>query len=310
MLDAVKPSWGDSVSIETNAFHEAFGDMTAMLMSLQNDEVLDRLIYRTGGDLKGGYRSKPNLVSQMGEELGNGRGIRSAYNDFHYTDPLKLPKIGGPGRLGREPHDFSRLWTGAFYELLDGIADSYRQQGLTPKRALKAAAEEGLTLLIGQLEKAPDWGPTYRELALALLAGDAAYNQSKRSELIRKVFQRRGILKQDDDINTAYILLNTQPQSARFTLDGGSWGDLAGVEVETLHPEASTSGPNNAQTIQHLKKELKVLQEDGRILVTPPGEQATTEQLLSLPDGSQYIAYVSWDRQGRGSLHRNPYFID
>src|SRR5262249_30437704 len=68
VLDAMKPGlmawWG---GLEAPAFHESFGDITAILTTLQEPTVIDKVVAETGGDLH-----KPNIVARLGEEMSVG----------------------------------------------------------------------------------------------------------------------------------------------------------------------------------------------------------------------------------------------
>src|SRR5690606_11574372 len=83
ILDAIRPNYLGGTGAETGAFHEAFGDVLAMLMTLGNDQAVDKIVAQTeGGDLS----TKRNALSDMGEDFGNqiGRkgGIRTSFNKF------------------------------------------------------------------------------------------------------------------------------------------------------------------------------------------------------------------------------------
>ena len=64
ILDALRPGYLQSFGYDTRAFHEAFGDVTAMIMSLRDERTLDLVMAQTNGDL-----SKPNAVAAMGEHV-------------------------------------------------------------------------------------------------------------------------------------------------------------------------------------------------------------------------------------------------
>ncbi|MBT9585770.1 hypothetical protein IV102_20685, partial [bacterium] len=65
ILDAIRPGYFEAWSPDPGAFHESFGDLLALLISLKDDRVLDRVVEQTGGDL-----SQPNLAAALGEQLG------------------------------------------------------------------------------------------------------------------------------------------------------------------------------------------------------------------------------------------------
>lgn len=186
ILDAVRPNYLNSWSPDPGGFHESFGDVMALFCSLQEPAVLDKVVEQTGGDLK-----KPNLSAALGEEMGiiinhtagknatGGDYTRNAINDFLWQDPRTLPKNAPPDKLSSEPHSYSRLWTGAVYDLLAAMVEENlsRQQG--PRQAIQAAAQEGLEMLGRLLRKAPKAGFTYQQMASAFVQSDREFNQGK-----------------------------------------------------------------------------------------------------------------------------------
>ena len=302
ILDAMKPSWNRTNNPEIRAFHESFGDMLATLMSLKDEAVLERLVDKTGGDLRGGPKSQSNLVSEMGEELGGQVGIRSAYNDFHYKSPSQLPKRGNATQLGREAHDFSRLFSGAFYEILDGVSDSYRAEGQSPTEALRSAADEGMTMLVGMLEKSPSTGGSFRSMAKSMIDGDAEFNGGKRQDVLSDVFSRREIFT---PTNLATTIAAAPGQNKEIIL-GADFGELAGVHVaDYVEPGIGLNA--NGQGGQ-IEENVRLLQQDDDILLTKPGDSPEVGDFIK-EDGSAYTSYVQWDNQGQASLLPSPYFF-
>lgn len=320
ILDALRPEWRE-LGHEVNAYHEAFGDVMAMLMTLRSDEALDKLVEQTGGDLFGGATSKRNLMSEMGEEMGRevagGKPIRSAFNNFVYQDPNTLPDFGDDDSLGREAHDFARLWTGAFYELLDGLADSNRAAGMPPKEALRAAGDEGFRLLVGQMENAARGGDiTFKDLAGALLQGDAQFNGGKRQDLIADVFGRRGILDGSSPSDIFASASASRRGTHTVAIDLGSeFGDLAGAKVysEMSGPKQHSldGGPSPAEAAYaaRLKEDIKSLAQGGDILVTEQGQKPGIGDFFK-EDGSAYTAYLDWNENGEKVLKRVPIYVD
>lgn len=163
--DGLRPRAG--YSNEAGAFHEAFGDCSALLHSLQQDSNLVKALEQNGGDLR-----KPSLLSRMAEEFGTAFNkedkdpknddrpyYRTALNEFKYIDPKKLPDDDYPPTVGedvltREFHSFSRVWTGAFYRMLTSLYDGARSEGKAPLEALKEARD-----VLGDV-----WGKSLHEL--------------------------------------------------------------------------------------------------------------------------------------------------
>ena len=127
ILDAVKPQLWDVASLEPPEFHEAFGDMSAILGALQLPSLRIAVLSETAGQL---YRN--SRLSRLAEQLGTAIRtrvpdavdpdcLRNAVNSFVYQDPVPLPSSGPASRLTSEPHSFSRVFTGAFFDALAGF---------------------------------------------------------------------------------------------------------------------------------------------------------------------------------------------
>ncbi|HEY4002389.1 MAG TPA: hypothetical protein VGO93_26190, partial [Candidatus Xenobia bacterium] len=202
ILDSFRPAYFSSFTPDVAAFHEAFGDMMGICMSLQDPRVIDNVAKATGGDLK-----QQNIVAATGEQLGaaindvtgqnttGGDWVRNAINDFKWADPNGLDQNGDATHLGSEAHSFSRLWTGAFYDVVAGIqADNMKQNGGDAKAALQATGKEAVQLLANMVKGAPQGDFTYRDMANAWIAADKQFDGGKRADLITQVMTDRGIL--------------------------------------------------------------------------------------------------------------------
>lgn len=203
ILDGMKPGMlGWFASAEAEAFHESFGDMIAILTTLQDDRVVDRVVEQTGGDLK-----KQNIVAALGEDLSLGINnsvfdgakpagwtIRNAINSFTYADPKTLPSSPkDDNQLGREAHNFSRLFTGAFYDILNGLTAKEMAAGKTPGDAIKAARDVLTPLLARTVELGPNRMKKYQEMADAMVAADKKDFNGAHLDVITSVFANRKI---------------------------------------------------------------------------------------------------------------------
>ncbi|MGE0489397.1 MAG: hypothetical protein AB7S38_09300 [Vulcanimicrobiota bacterium] len=290
ILDALRPNLMGSFSFEAAAFHEAFGDAVSILMSLEDERTLALAARQTGGDL-----SNPNIISELGEEMGPAIGrssVRDARNNFRYVDPDSLPDPSNErvpaDQLARESHSFARVWTGAFYELLDKVADDYRARGASPQEALREAGREGWKMLIGQIDNAPRGSyVTFRDMAGALLRGDAQQNGGNRQELIRDVFGGRNILGPEPEVQ--FATAGAAPRQFELTL-GQEFGELAGARV-SFQDEPAIFASNSPKHGERIKKDLAALHRNGDILVPAEGHEPTLADFLR-PDGSHYHAYL------------------
>src|SRR5262249_56216236 len=71
VLDSLKPQLFDAASIEVAAFHESFGDTSAILSALQLPSLREGVLAETGGVLH-----RASRLSRLAEQLG--WGIRPA----------------------------------------------------------------------------------------------------------------------------------------------------------------------------------------------------------------------------------------
>ncbi|MDP1803714.1 MAG: hypothetical protein Q8K72_00970, partial [Acidimicrobiales bacterium] len=127
VLDALRPQLWDAMSHEVAALHESFGDMSAILVALQQPAIRDEVLAETGGAL---YRS--SRLSRVAEQLGWGQRqrqpcsaetdcLRNAVNCFAYQRPTTLPNTSPAVLLSSAPHSFSRVFTGAFFQMYAGM---------------------------------------------------------------------------------------------------------------------------------------------------------------------------------------------
>src|SRR5262249_9350016 len=65
VLDSFKPQLFDAASIEVAAFHESFGDMSAILSALQLPSLREGVLAETGGVLH-----RASRLSRLAEQLG------------------------------------------------------------------------------------------------------------------------------------------------------------------------------------------------------------------------------------------------
>ncbi len=305
ILDAMRPRYLHAWTPDAAAFHESFGDVMAMLVSLHDDRVLDRVVQETGGDLR-----KPNLVAAMGEELGmainhisgkdrtGGDFTRNAINDFKWSEPSELPYNPPPDQLGREAHNFSRLFTGAVYDVLAQMTADNQAAGQSPRQAIRAAGEELLKLYAGLMKTAPEGSFTFREMAGALLAADREANQGRQQNTLTEVFKHRGILNGAAPVALA---AGTGVETVTTTLDGADFGKFQGAEV-SMPLDAGRLGLTAGASEAALKRDVGKLIEAGRILYTEPGQVVKPDDLVDA-DGAPYAGVVRWD-SGKMTLER------
>ena len=201
ILDALRPELFDAGTIEAAAFHESFGDMSALLAALQLPSMRAAMIADTAGDL-----SRSSRLSRLAEQLGwairqfaptavDPDCLRNAANSFFYTNPEALPSRAPAASLSSEPHAFSRVFTGAF---LEALAGGFRLASANPGEAdLQAVSQDLARLLIAGILAAPIVPEYMSQVAAAIIAADAGAAGAARGrygDVLKSAFVRHGIL--------------------------------------------------------------------------------------------------------------------
>lgn len=199
VLDSIRPQLFNAQSIETAAFHESFGDMSAMLSALQVPSFVAAVLEETRGTL-----NRASRLSRLAEQLGaairvdhpdavDADCLRSAVNSFFYRDPQTLPSLAPASQLSSEPHSFSRVFTGAFLDVLAGILTA--QGGSPSAAAIAQTTRDAARLLVGGVLEAPVVPDYYSQVAAHMVhAGESAPFNGKYRDVLKSAFVRRGIL--------------------------------------------------------------------------------------------------------------------
>ena len=196
LLDAIRPQLWNAASIEVASFHEAFGDISAMLAALDLPSVRADVLAATAGRL-----SRASRVSRLAEQLGwairqshpdavDADCLRNAVNSFFYRQPEQLPPMAPASALSSEPHSFSRVFTAAWLESLAGMLEA-RGPGAD---GLAAAALDAGRLLAGAVGTARIASNYFAQIAAGLLSADERLTKGAYHPAIRRAFVGRGIL--------------------------------------------------------------------------------------------------------------------
>jgi hypothetical protein len=202
ILDAVKPELFDAMSLEVAAFHEGFGDMSSMLSALQLETFREFVLNQTNGHLNENSR-----LSQLARQLGwairvqfdptavDADCLRNTCNSFFYQDPTGLPPSAPATQLASEPHNFSRVFSGAFLDVLAGMF----QIGSTGNPAsdsdkLAAISLDAGKLLIEGVRLAAVGPGFYAQVAAGMIQADQTLNGGRYRTALSSSFVQRGIL--------------------------------------------------------------------------------------------------------------------
>jgi len=195
ILDAIKPQLWNAAFVEAAAFHEAFGDMSALLSVLSLQAARTTIIRETNGSL---FRS--SSISRLAEQLGwgirqaqpdgvNPDCLRNAVNSFFYREPSQIPAGGPASVLTSEAHSFSRVFTAAFMRILAGMFKVRDPQG-ADEAALNQAATDLAKLLIAGVRQAAVVPGFFAEVAGSMVRLAQAQDQA----VVKQAFQSTGIL--------------------------------------------------------------------------------------------------------------------
>lgn len=193
VLDGIRPYFNETASVQTAAFHEFIGDLTAILMSLQNGAFRKWLARKTGGDM-----SKAEQLSSIAEQFGRAAEgkpyLRSARNEE------SMSKVAS----SQSEHRVSQVLTGAMFDILMALSKHYaKARERTALQAFWDVAQRMQRMAIQPLDLLPPAEVTFRDYALAVVRAEELANpldpHGYRKMLI-KAFRGRGILsKRDED---------------------------------------------------------------------------------------------------------------
>lgn len=200
ILDSLKPQLFDVASQEAAAFHESFGDMSAILGALQLPSLREAILEDTGGRI-----SRNSRLSRLAEELGaairaespgavDPDCLRNAANSFSYADPSTLPSRAPASQLSSEAHSFSRVFTGAF---LDGLAAMLRVRAAdadapTPDELAEVSLHMR-DILVVAIENAPVVSNFMSQIAAGMVMASGSVDGDY-PPVLRESFTRRSIL--------------------------------------------------------------------------------------------------------------------
>ena len=223
LLDAIRPDFFSAASMEVWAFHESFGDVNSILCSLHFEPILNKLLIDTNYDLR-----KSNLVSSVAEEFGKNLGmvcgLRQAFNDYKYVPPATLPaRSNNQDAIVNEPHSFSKIMTGTFYEIL---CELFEKLGKDKNALIKARDYLEETFYKACLI-APCSSNFYQSFCEAWMLEDAKQKVSHKDILV-KVFTKRDMfrinkLAKDNDDNSTkekvHIIDNGKSKLEKYKLN-------------------------------------------------------------------------------------------
>lgn len=196
MLDIAQKNLWNICNEEAAAFHESFGDVSAILCALQVPSIRNSLLATTGGAI-----FQDTTLSRIAEQFGTAlhtlrpleaasNCLRNAHNSFNYSPPGTLGSTGSTAVLTSSPHSFSRVFTRAMLEALAGMLAIHAPA--TPDRLLDVTRELR-DIMVEAVKGAPIVPQYYASVAAKMML--AARDKSEAYEAIfRDIFVGRSIL--------------------------------------------------------------------------------------------------------------------
>lgn len=224
VLDGIRPLFNESCHPQTAAFHEFMGDLTALLLTLKNDTLRQQM-----AESSGGMFDKATTLSSLAEEFGQavqGRPyLRTARNCSRMSDMANE----------MSPHRLSEVMTGAMFDVLIALGESYQKQEegnggeepakkKTPIQAFWFAADRMQRTAIQPLDLLPPVEATFRDYALAVCRSQQLSDPLDPEgyyDMLIKVFRAREVLSADDEagLREPRYLYERLDLSVRHSLD-------------------------------------------------------------------------------------------
>lgn len=190
ILDGIRPMYFQLSSVQTAAFHEFVGDLTAILLALHNRDIRQFVSKTTEGRLQEAD-ILANLAPEFGEEVKGRPYLRTAFNK------KTLGQVEGI----LTPHTVSEVLTGAMFEILTGIAAKYLEKDdparrVTPAQALWWATDRFRRVALQPLDLCPPCDIQFLDYAKAVIRNDVLTNpvdEQGYRQIMLDVFHRRGL---------------------------------------------------------------------------------------------------------------------
>ncbi|XWX04609.1 hypothetical protein VZO05_03460 [Aggregatilineales bacterium SYSU G02658] len=205
VLDGIRDLWNESFGLGSRALHESVGDMVALLVALHDNDLVKHVLEWTDGNLR-----VSNVITELAEHLAQVDSseldlprqsiyLRNAINPFvdmpfdempaQTSDPLTT--------LARQEHNYSRVFTGAFWDLFAMI---YERLCATeaPFIAVTRARRYVGRLLMWALDVSPVGELNFDDLARAFLTADQLLLEGQFAEELVTCFDARRVLRAAD----------------------------------------------------------------------------------------------------------------
>ena len=205
VLDGLKPHWllADNPP-QTGGLHEAFGDLTAIFLSLSQLDLCEAIVAQTKARLHD-KTFLADIAEEFGLALGRSNGLRNADNDITLS------------QAGTQVHAISQVFTGAVYDILADLFAYERNPNLRDCAAVLHEVGAYLRgLVLRALLAAPDQAATYADVVNAMLrlAGEDGkpvdYRNAIRNRFVLREVVQSPVALTEDHVAGADLLPGVQ----------------------------------------------------------------------------------------------------
>jgi hypothetical protein len=194
ILDGIAPHLWFAITPQSRALHEAIGDLTALLVSIDSSKLRETVLKNTNGSIR-----ESTHFSALAEQFGMARG-QGALRNLYDEDLVLNDAIRG------DEHDLCRVLTAALYSVLVRMHEDRKQQEIAKTgkndysvsgRALAIAAGQFRRMALRALDYLPPGETSFADYGRALIAPDQAAHPEDNQERdwLRDEFVRRKMVK-------------------------------------------------------------------------------------------------------------------
>lgn len=210
ILDAVRPDFWDAVLTEIAAFHEAFADCLALLVGFfdlaSNELLLGEVATLKRANFLEAIAESVALAIRAEHGAGHPQSLpRRAANRFAWQFPVTLPPRAAPTALSSEPHSFSQVFTGCFY---DTVANIFAMQDRQDAPTLRDCALTAGRLLAKAARSAPETMRFFQAVGRTMILEDEQQNGGRHHLAIKQAFAEHGVA-----LGSSAMLAPTAPLS-------------------------------------------------------------------------------------------------
>ena len=195
ILDAIRPDLWNTPYLEAGGFHEAFGDVTAIITAL-SDKATRKALLAVSPDL-----GSANFVEGTAEDLSDAirRAVgpthsaskpRRALNTFRWQLPNTMPTQGGPDIMIAEVHSIARLMSGCFYDLVRAM---FTTSGQRTETRLWSVTKTAARLFYKASVTAPEVPRFFQAVGRAMVLADDSLHGGANRQLIGQAFAGHGL---------------------------------------------------------------------------------------------------------------------